>query len=171
MHGCVVKYTEKCDDPTPSNILDSLITQMLKVTPCLQTSSAPSTGILHLLPHLLTLMAAALMAANILLWFFSLHCSLGRCPALHSVHLSLPTSYTDPLDYNAPRQASYITLMADLILLWSVSFHCSLRSCPALQLNVATWYLCWQRDYTQQELKNVLCKLMRCVDGPKAWLL
>lgn len=67
MHGCVVKYTEMCDDPTPSNILDSLITQMLKVTPCLQTSSAPSTGVLLLLPHLLILMAAALMAANILL--------------------------------------------------------------------------------------------------------
>ncbi|KAK4316051.1 hypothetical protein Pmani_012756 [Petrolisthes manimaculis] len=67
MHGCVVKYTELCDDPTPSNILDSLITQMLKVTPCWQTSSASPAGVLHFLPHLLTLMTAALMAANILL--------------------------------------------------------------------------------------------------------
>lgn len=68
MHGCVVKYTELCDDPTPSNILDSLITQVLKVTPCFQKSGAPPAGLLHhLLPHLLILLAAALTAANILL--------------------------------------------------------------------------------------------------------
>ncbi|XP_042217752.1 27 kDa glycoprotein-like [Homarus americanus] len=71
MHHCVVKNTMKCSDPTPSNILDSLITQVLKVTPCWQTSSAyQGTGMSptqYLLPHVLTLLAAALTAANILL--------------------------------------------------------------------------------------------------------
>ncbi|XP_045600946.1 27 kDa glycoprotein [Procambarus clarkii] len=69
MHQCVVKYTEQCEDPTPSNILDSLIMQILKVTPCWQTSSAPTfmSPTQYLLPHLLTLLAAALTAANILL--------------------------------------------------------------------------------------------------------
>ncbi|KAG0712806.1 hemolymph glycoprotein [Chionoecetes opilio] len=69
LHECVVEYTSRCDDETPANILGSLITQMLKVTPCSQTSSA-STLLSHtryLLPHLLTLLAAALTAANILL--------------------------------------------------------------------------------------------------------
>ncbi|KAK8725502.1 hypothetical protein OTU49_017486, partial [Cherax quadricarinatus] len=68
MHQCVVKYTEKCNDPTPSNILDSLITQVLKVTPCWQTSSAPTlSSTQYLLSPMLTLLAAALTAANILL--------------------------------------------------------------------------------------------------------
>lgn len=66
---CVVKYTSKCDDETPANILGSLITQMLKVTPCSQASSASAllSHTQYLLPHLLTLVAAALTAANILL--------------------------------------------------------------------------------------------------------
>ncbi|XP_018006859.1 uncharacterized protein LOC108664703 [Hyalella azteca] len=34
MHSCVVQEAEKCSDPTPANILDALIVQMLKVTPC-----------------------------------------------------------------------------------------------------------------------------------------
>lgn len=34
MHQCVVQETTKCPDPTPANILDALITEMLKVTPC-----------------------------------------------------------------------------------------------------------------------------------------
>lgn len=66
---CVVTYTSKCDDETPANILGSLITQMLKVTPCSQANSASTllSHTQHLLPHLLTLLAAALTAANILL--------------------------------------------------------------------------------------------------------
>lgn len=69
IHQCIVEYTEKCEDPTPSNILNSLIEQVLKVTPCWQTSSAPTllSYNSYLLPHLLTLVAAALTAANILL--------------------------------------------------------------------------------------------------------
>ncbi|KAF2361050.1 Protein of unknown function DUF1397, partial [Trinorchestia longiramus] len=34
MHECIVQETTKCSDPTPANILDALIVQMLKVTPC-----------------------------------------------------------------------------------------------------------------------------------------
>lgn len=52
MHQCVVQETTKCSDPTPANILDALITQMLKVTPCWnintkkaqQQSSSSSSG-------------------------------------------------------------------------------------------------------------------------------
>ena len=36
IHTCIVQETTKCSDPTPANILDALITQMLKVTPCWQ---------------------------------------------------------------------------------------------------------------------------------------
>ena len=69
MHQCVVEWTEKCEDSTPANILDSLITQMLKVTPCKQTSGATTlfASAHDLLPRMLTLFAAALTAANILL--------------------------------------------------------------------------------------------------------
>lgn len=69
MHQCVVKHTEKCEDPTPANILDSLIIQVLKVTPCWQTSGAETVASQsqYLLSDTLTLMAAALTAANILL--------------------------------------------------------------------------------------------------------
>lgn len=69
MQQCVVEHTSKCDDETPSNILGSLISEMLRVTPCSQTSSASTllSHTQHLLPHLLTLLAAALTAANILL--------------------------------------------------------------------------------------------------------
>uniref|UniRef100_A0A0P4W5V1 Uncharacterized protein n=1 Tax=Scylla olivacea TaxID=85551 RepID=A0A0P4W5V1_SCYOL len=69
IQDCVVKHTSKCDDETPANILGSLISQMLKVTPCSQTNSASTllSHTQHLLPHLLTLLAAALTAANILL--------------------------------------------------------------------------------------------------------
>ncbi|XP_064084954.1 27 kDa hemolymph glycoprotein-like [Macrobrachium nipponense] len=62
MHQCIVTWTEKCEDSTPSNILDSLIVQILKVTPCKQTSGATT-----LLPWMLMLLGAALTAANILL--------------------------------------------------------------------------------------------------------
>ncbi|MPC12136.1 27 kDa hemolymph glycoprotein-like [Portunus trituberculatus] len=66
---CVVKHTSKCDDETPANILGSLMTQMLKVTPCSQANGASTllSHTQHLLPHLLTLLAAALTAANLLL--------------------------------------------------------------------------------------------------------
>ncbi|XP_068226840.1 27 kDa glycoprotein-like isoform X2 [Palaemon carinicauda] len=69
MHQCIVEWTEKCEDSTPSNILDSLIVQILKVTPCRQTSGATTlfASAHELLPRMLTLFAAALTAANILL--------------------------------------------------------------------------------------------------------
>ncbi|XP_042857311.1 27 kDa glycoprotein-like [Penaeus japonicus] len=69
MHQCVVKHTEKCEDPTPANILDSLIIQVLKVTPCWQTSGAETVASQsqYILSDTLTLIAAALTAANILL--------------------------------------------------------------------------------------------------------
>ncbi|XP_071547184.1 27 kDa hemolymph glycoprotein-like isoform X2 [Panulirus ornatus] len=65
---CVVEYTGKCNDSTPSDILDSLHKHILKMTPCWQGNSAP-TQLFHssyLLVHLLTLVTAALFAANIL---------------------------------------------------------------------------------------------------------
>lgn len=36
IHVCIVQETTKCSDPTPANILDALIIQILKVTPCWQ---------------------------------------------------------------------------------------------------------------------------------------
>ena len=77
IHGCIVKATVKCKDPTPANVLDSLFIQMRSVTPCPYeesesvlnaTGNAPSSFHLsHFLPHILTLLSAALTAANILL--------------------------------------------------------------------------------------------------------
>ncbi|RXG73358.1 27 kDa hemolymph glycoprotein [Armadillidium vulgare] len=73
-HKCVTTITSECEDPTPSNILDSLITQALKVTPCAQTttyalnaSSGFYSNFCALLPHFLTLVLAGLTAAHILL--------------------------------------------------------------------------------------------------------
>lgn len=34
IHDCIIQETSQCEDPTPANILDSLLTQMIKVTPC-----------------------------------------------------------------------------------------------------------------------------------------
>ncbi|KAK7075560.1 hypothetical protein SK128_027793 [Halocaridina rubra] len=69
MHHCVVEWTEKCDDSTPANILDSLITQVLKVTPCKEVpvTPGPLSAARDLVPCMLTLFGAALTAANILL--------------------------------------------------------------------------------------------------------
>lgn len=71
-HNCIVTATNDCDDPTPANILDSLITQAMKVTPCHheKTTSSSSGFYNHfrlLLPHFLTIVVAALTAAQILL--------------------------------------------------------------------------------------------------------
>lgn len=70
---CVVKNTENCTDDTPSNILESLLTQMIKVTPCWEIfEEANLTGLSPgpphtMMSHVLTLLTAALMAANIIL--------------------------------------------------------------------------------------------------------
>ena len=75
-HYCIVSATTKCDDPTPSNILDSLITQALKKTPCHESIKLPhsssSSGfymyqLRSFLPHFLSVMVAGLTAAQILL--------------------------------------------------------------------------------------------------------
>lgn len=52
LQNCVVKELEKCSDPTPANIVDSIFKYILKVTPCqnLGTSSnAASTSTISLL--------------------------------------------------------------------------------------------------------------------------
>lgn len=34
LQGCLVRELEKCQDPTPGNIVDSLFNFIIKVTPC-----------------------------------------------------------------------------------------------------------------------------------------
>ncbi|KZC14568.1 27 kDa hemolymph protein, partial [Dufourea novaeangliae] len=34
VQGCIVKELEKCSDPTPANIVDSIFNFILRVTPC-----------------------------------------------------------------------------------------------------------------------------------------
>ncbi|XP_076029758.1 27 kDa glycoprotein-like isoform X2 [Oratosquilla oratoria] len=67
MRDCIVQQTSKCKNSTPQNILDSLIMQMLKATPCWQSNSATNISALSLLPIILTLLAAVLTAFNIIL--------------------------------------------------------------------------------------------------------
>merc|ERR1711874_214367 len=61
---CIVKNTENCTDDTPSNILESLLTQMIKVTPCWQTSQEASlTGLSPGPPHTMMSHALTLLTA------------------------------------------------------------------------------------------------------------
>ncbi|XP_076237186.1 27 kDa hemolymph protein-like [Calliopsis andreniformis] len=52
VQGCIVRELEKCSDPTPANIVDSIFNFILRVTPCkklMAIESAASRSTIHLL--------------------------------------------------------------------------------------------------------------------------